>query len=105
MKRKARYLAPALAALLLLGASAQVHSSDASGATVGYTCMGCHGANGISKGSIVSLAGRNAEVMTRQLIDFKNDEREGTVMNRIAKGYTDEELRAVAEFFAGLPAN
>ncbi|MFP4271410.1 MAG: c-type cytochrome [Halothiobacillaceae bacterium] len=105
MRKKARYMAPALAALALLGVSFQAQAADASGATVGYTCMGCHGANGISKGSIVSLAGRNAQVMTRQLLDFKNDQREGTVMNRIAKGYTDEELSAVAEFFAGLPGN
>jgi len=104
MKPNARFLAPIFAAAALV-ATPQAFSADASGATVAYTCMGCHGANGISKGSIVSLAGRNAEIMNQQLLDFKSDKRKGTVMNRLAKGYTDEELLAAAEYFANLPAN
>jgi len=103
MKPTVRLLALFIAAAAIVAAP-QSFSAEATGATIGYTCMGCHGAGGVSHGSIVSLAGRSADVMEQQLLAFKNDEREGTVMNRIAKGYTDGELKAVAQFFANLPA-
>jgi sulfide dehydrogenase cytochrome subunit len=34
--------------------------------------------------------------------DFKNGNRKGTIMGRIAKGYTDEQIDALAKFVAGL---
>jgi len=45
--------------------------------------MGCLGTGKINHGFIVSFAGRNANVIEWQLLVFKNDERKGTVMNRI----------------------
>jgi len=70
------------------------------GATIGYTCMGCHGFQGKGSGEIPRLAGVASQVTAAKLREYKSDALEGTVMNRIAKGYTDEELQAVAEFFA-----
>jgi cytochrome c553 len=34
------------------------------------------------------------------LADFKSGKRPGTVMNRLAKGYTDDEIKALAAYFA-----
>lgn len=34
-------------------------------------------------------------------MQFRTGERAATVMDRIAKGFTDEEIRAIAEWFAG----
>ena len=34
--------------------------------------------------------------------DFKSDKRPATIMNRIAKGYTDKEITAMSEYFASL---
>lgn len=75
-----------------------------SGATIGYTCMGCHGVNGKSPGSIPSIAGQSESMLTTKLLAYRDGTQKGTIMNRIAKGYSDAELHAVAAFFAAIPA-
>ncbi len=75
-----------------------------SGAAIGYTCMGCHGVNGKSPGSIPSIAGQSAAGLATKLLAYRDGKLTGTIMNRIAKGYSPEELKAVAEFFAQQPA-
>jgi len=62
-------------------------------------CLSCHGPDKQSAGSIPPVVGMSAENIQSALLDFKNDKRMGTVMNRIAKGYTDEEIAALANFF------
>ncbi|MGD2073606.1 MAG: c-type cytochrome [Gammaproteobacteria bacterium] len=84
----------------VLGAPSPLLAADASGQAIAYTCAGCHGTNGVSQGSAPSLAGEKAENLKEMLLDYKNDKEEGTIMNRIAKGYSDAELAAVAEFFS-----
>ncbi len=69
-------------------------------AIIGATCMGCHGFRGMGSGEIPRLAGVAKEVTAGKLLEYKSGALEGTVMNRIAKGYTDDEIQAVAEFFA-----
>ena len=71
------------------------------GSVIGATCMGCHGFKGMGSGDIPRLAGVPAGVTAGKLMAYKADDLEGTVMNRIAKGYSDDEIQAVAEFFAG----
>ncbi|MFO7582522.1 c-type cytochrome [Guyparkeria sp.] len=75
-------------------------SAGAMGSTIGYTCMGCHGVAGEGSGNIPRLAGVPQEAIAGMMLAYKSDGQAGTVMNRIAKGYSDEEIQAVAEFFA-----
>ena len=35
------------------------------------------------------------------MIDYKSGKRSGTIMDRIAKGFSDEEIRAIAAWYAG----
>ncbi len=70
------------------------------GSIIGATCMGCHGFEGKGSGNIPRLAGLSKGVIAGKMLDYKSDGLEGTVMNRIAKGYSDEEIQAVSEFFA-----
>ena len=84
----------------VIGAPFPLLAADASGQAIGYSCAGCHGTNGVSQGSAPSIAGEKAENLKQMLLDYKNDKEKGTIMNRIAKGYSDEELAAVSEFFA-----
>lgn len=72
----------------------------ASGQAIAFTCAGCHGPEGRSQGVAPALDGEEAEDLYEILIEYKTDEEEGTIMNRIAKGYSDEELRAVAEYYS-----
>ena len=91
---------------LMLAAGASQAESDtgkmelSNGSIIGATCMGCHGFKGMGSGDIPRLAGLPAGVTAGKLQDYKSGGLEGTVMNRIAKGYTDDEIQAVAEFFA-----
>lgn len=64
------------------------------------SCANCHGTDGLSPGIIPSIAGAPEDVLAEQLLGFKSGEIEGTVMNRIARGYEDEELQALASYFS-----
>lgn len=79
-------------------------AAGASGQTIGLTCVVCHGAQGKGTKAIPPLAGKNADQTYAALLAYKNGSRPATVMDRHAKGYSDEELRAVSDYFASLPA-
>ncbi|SFB98474.1 Cytochrome c553 [Marinospirillum celere] len=67
------------------------------------SCANCHGTEGRLAGVVPAIAKRPAGVLEAQLLAFKRDEEpRATVMDRIAKGYTEEELRALAHYFANL---
>ncbi len=75
--------------------------SGASAKMLANTCAGCHGFNGISKGpSTPTIAGFSAEYLTELLIAYKTGDASSTIMGRIAKGYSDDELKQVAEVYA-----
>ena len=50
----------------------------------------------MSPGAIPALSGRSAAYITQRMLEFKSGAREGTVMNRIARGYDDDEIAAIA---------
>lgn len=68
------------------------------------TCANCHGTNGIAKGEMKTLAGRPAAELVQMMNEFRNGSRPATIMHQISKGYTDEQIRLVANYFAALPA-
>ena len=57
-------------------------------------CSGCHGVNAAT--DIPSLQGRSPDEIAAAMQAFRSGERPATVMDRIAKGFTDEESRAIA---------
>ena len=46
------------------------------------------------------LTGLDADQIAASLAAYRTGERAGTVMGRIAKGFSDEESRAIAEWIA-----
>lgn len=70
------------------------------------TCANCHGVNGQALGDMKPLAGTPAERTVALMTYFKTTAQpEGiTIMHQIAKGYTDEQIRLIAGFFAAQPA-
>jgi len=66
------------------------------------TCFTCHGVEGKSPGSIPSIAGRPESVLLMQLTSFQSETPPAgtTVMTRLAKGYSAEELAALARYFS-----
>ena len=68
---------------------------------LGNSCAGCHGTNGNSNGPATpTIAGVSSEYFIEAMEEYKSGERPATVMGRIAKGYTDEEIKLMAGFFA-----
>lgn len=64
------------------------------------TCANCHGIDGRSVGSVLSLAGQSAQDIVTKLGEFKDGKRPATIMHQIAKGLSDEQVKLVAEYFA-----
>ena len=64
-------------------------------------CSPCHGTNGrVAAGSPVNgLAGRPAGEIMQRMGQFKAGTRPATVMHQIAKGFSDEEIAAIAAYF------
>lgn len=78
-------------------------AADAATAVLTGSCANCHGTDGRSPGSIPSIAGAPFAVLKAQLESFKAGETQGaTVMTRIAKGFTAEEIETLARHFAAL---
>ena len=74
----------------------------ATGSMLANACAGCHGPSGASVGpASPSIAGINPEFFVETMNAFKSGKRHSTVMGRIAKGYTDDEIKAMAKFYAG----
>lgn len=65
-------------------------------------CNSCHGTDGYSPGAIPSIRGMPQQAFITAMRDFKSGRRSGTIMGRLAKAYSDAEIRAMAEYFSGL---
>lgn len=63
-------------------------------------CTGCHPASTRVTSPVPRLAGLDRAVIVRAMQDFRSGKRAGTVMDRIAKGFTDEEIQAMAAWYA-----
>lgn len=83
------------------GAAAQGAAVDRQARTWAAACAACHGTDGRAQGGMPVLAGRNADELLQILLAFRSGQRQpATVMHQHAKGYTDDELRRLAQVFA-----
>ena len=64
------------------------------------TCANCHGTNGNARGEMKPLAGVPADKLVATMADYKAGNLPATIMHQIAKGYTDEQIRLIAGYFA-----
>lgn len=98
MKNHVRYLLLAVLALLPV---VTVSAAGPSGQALAFTCAGCHGTDGSSVGpSSPSIAGMDPAVFIEAMNAYRDDQRNSTIMNRIAKAYSDKQIEAMAWFFA-----
>ena len=90
------------ATLMLLLAASVAHAQDANlGRNLAATCANCHGTNGQARGDTVApLAGMPAERIVTTFNAYKTGALPATIMHQIAKGYTDEQVKAIAAYFA-----
>ncbi|TAN58329.1 MAG: hypothetical protein EPN26_01640 [Rhodospirillales bacterium] len=62
-------------------------------------CITCHGPEGAGTGAIPALKGRPVTALLEQLKGFKQGTAPSTVMGRLAKGYSDDQLAHLARYF------
>ena len=64
------------------------------------SCSGCHPVSPRVISPVPRIAGVDQVALARALHDFRSGQRPATVMDRIAKGFTDEEIQAIAAWYA-----
>jgi len=65
-------------------------------------CFGCHGNNAQGMGVTPRLAGQQPKYLVKQLRAFKNKTRKNPMMGSIAGGFSDDEIKALAEYMSSL---
>jgi cytochrome subunit of sulfide dehydrogenase len=64
------------------------------------SCSGCHAAGKRVDTAVPPLVGRTTADLVAQMQAFKAGQKPGTIMDRIAKGFTDAEIQAIADWYA-----
>ncbi len=76
-------------------------TKGATGELLASTCAGCHGQDGNSEGpAIPSIAGISVPYFINTMEQYRNGERNSTIMNRVALGYDPSEVQAMAFYFS-----
>jgi len=66
-------------------------------------CFACHGTDGYSEGGMASLAGQKKADLIEKMKDYQSGKRVASIMHQLSKGYSDEQIVAIAGYFAALP--
>lgn len=102
----------ALIAALMVGAAgpAAAASVTRDAEVLAGPCAFCHGPGGVSPGDIPSIAGRDSDELRDRMLAFRaeggdrgNDDAGATIMPRLMRGYSPEDIDQLADYFAGLP--
>ena len=94
-----------LASVAILGLSSNVIAAGdaAAGKAKSASCMGCHGAKGISIAPMFpNLAGQKAAYTAKQLKAFKDGSRKDGTMNAMAKPLSAADIDNIAAYYASL---
>lgn len=64
------------------------------------SCTGCHPASSRVSSPVPRLSGLDRAAIVRAMQEFRSGQRAATVMDRLAKGFTDDEIQAIAAWYA-----
>ena len=90
-----RRLASALALVMV-----PVAASAADAPPGASSCSGCHAPAAAAGATVPPISGRPAAETARLMREFKSGARPATVMGRIAKGFSEDEIQAIAVWLA-----
>jgi cytochrome subunit of sulfide dehydrogenase len=104
---------PVALALVSLMVAASVSAEPSAAHTteaLALTCSTCHWIESSKPGpdtnsGIPTLHGRSAAELLKKLREYRSGVGDPTIMNRIARGYSDEELVRIADFIAAAGAS
>ena len=88
----------ALAAALALGTTPVAAEEIERGQLLSAMCETCHGTDGHGAKPIKSINEQDVDDMIETMKAFASKEEPSTMMYRHAQGYTEEELKAMAEY-------
>ncbi|MGI9319634.1 MAG: c-type cytochrome [bacterium] len=63
-------------------------------------CFQCHGTNGNPVGDMDEIGGKDSNSLYEELIEMKYRDKTEGIMDLHARGYSDEQLRAIAEYIS-----
>lgn len=63
------------------------------------SCSGCHAAKPNVDTMVPRLAGQDADAIVAAMKAYRGGQRAATVMDRIAKGFSDDEIDAIGAWF------
>jgi sulfide dehydrogenase cytochrome subunit len=86
----------ASAAALWLASAFAASPAPPPGAT---SCSGCHPASPAVDSPVPRLVGRDPSEIVMAMQAFRSGSRPATVMDRIAKGFSDDEISAIAAWY------
>ncbi|HEY7539360.1 MAG TPA: cytochrome C [Methylomirabilota bacterium] len=92
-----RGIAAAVIGIASVAAATLVSAEPPAGAAA---CSGCHPSSARASTPVARLTGRDRVEIVKAMQDFRSGVRSATVMDRIAKGFTDAEIEAIAAWFA-----
>jgi cytochrome c553 len=82
-------------------AATTAHAQETATRNMASACAICHGTDGRpATRDVVPLAGLPRGHIASQMRAFRDGQRPATVMHQIAKGYTDQQIEALAAWFA-----
>jgi cytochrome subunit of sulfide dehydrogenase len=83
-----------------LSASAQAAPDLRAAAYLSANCANCHGTAGRATSALPALAGMSKDGFIKAMTDFRDGKRSATIMHQLAKGYSDEQIALMAEYFS-----
>ena len=86
-----------LSVLVLAGINAAVTAGAPPGAS---SCSGCHPSSTSVNTPVPRILGRQSAEIVAAMQAFRTGERRSTVMSRIAKGFSEDEIQAIAVWLA-----
>jgi cytochrome c553 len=88
------------AAIFAFALSARALAAGPADAPPGaLSCSGCHPAGRSVDSTVPRLIGRNPADITAAMQAFKSGQLPSTVMDRIAKGFSEDEVKAIAAWY------
>lgn len=77
------------------------NSNPVPASVMAHSCAACHGTNGqLGDEFFKPLAGMPVQQFVRTMTDFREGQRQSTLMGHVAKGFTDADFQVMGEFFA-----
>lgn len=98
-----RRLLPVLAGAFALANPAWSADSPPGGPPGASSCTGCHSSVRIADSVIPHIAGRKAGDIVALMREYRSGAWPSSVMGRIARGFDDRQIDAIAAWFAAQP--